>query len=63
VRFYRDHRQVRLEQVRAAVDSGAIGADAVVEMVYADVPREVWPAARLSVLAQMDYLAVSGPDA
>src|SRR5665811_894159 len=63
VRFYRDHRQVRLEQVRAAVASGAVGADAVVEVVYADVPRELWPAARLSVLAQLDYLAVSGPDA
>ena len=31
-------------------------ADAVVAMVYADVPQEVWPAARLSVLAQLDYL-------
>jgi len=57
VRFYLDHRAERLEQVRAAVASGAVGADAVVEMVYADVPREVWPAARLSVLAQLDYLA------
>lgn len=57
VRSYLDHRQERLEQVRSAVASGAIGADAVVEMVYADVPREVWPAARLSVLAQLDYLA------
>ncbi len=63
VRFYLDHRQERLEQVRVAVASGAVGADAVVEMVYADVPREVWPAARLSVLAQLDYLAVSGPGA
>jgi len=57
VRAYLGHRHERLEQVRAAVASGAIGADAVVEMVYADVPREVWPAARLSVLAQLDYLA------
>lgn len=31
-------------------------ADRVVASVYADVPREVWPAARLSVLAQLDYL-------
>lgn len=57
VRFYLSHRQERLEQVRAAVGSGAVGADAVVERVYADVPRQVWPAARLSVLAQLDYLA------
>ena len=56
VRYYLEHRQVRLEQVRAAVVAGAADADAVVETVYADVPREVWPAARLSVLAQLDYL-------
>lgn len=31
-------------------------ADAVVRTVYADVPREVWPAARLSVLAQLAHL-------
>lgn len=31
-------------------------ADLVVKAVYADVPREVWPAARLSVLAQLAYL-------
>ena len=31
-------------------------ADLVVESVYADVPRSVWPAARLSVLAQLSYL-------
>jgi hypothetical protein len=28
----------------------------VVERVYADVPREVWPAAELSVEAQLAYL-------
>ena len=40
-------------------------ADVVVERVYADVPRAVWPAARLSVLAQLAYLrereGLSGP--
>ena len=56
VRYYLDHRQQRLEQVRAALAAGAADADTVVEMVYADVPQEVWPAARLSVLAQLDYL-------
>ena len=58
VRHYIDHRQVRLEQVRAAVDAGATDADAVVAMVYADVPHDLWPAARLSVLAQLDYLRI-----
>jgi glyoxylase-like metal-dependent hydrolase (beta-lactamase superfamily II) len=56
VRHYIEHRQLRLEQVRAAVAAGAANADAVVASVYADVPHEVWPAARLSVLAQLDYL-------
>jgi hypothetical protein len=27
-----------------------------VEIVYADVPREVWPAAELTVRAQLAYL-------
>jgi glyoxylase-like metal-dependent hydrolase (beta-lactamase superfamily II) len=63
VRYYLEHRWERLEQVRAALAEGAAAAgdvaDAVVERVYADVPREVWPAARLSVLAQLDYLRSS----
>ena len=53
---YLAHRQQRLEQVRAAVDAGAVTADQVVETVYADVDRAVWPAARLSVLAQLAHL-------
>lgn len=63
VEYYLDHRRERLEQVREAVlalrevpDEGRDLADRVVESVYADVPRAVWPAARLSVLAQLDYL-------
>jgi glyoxylase-like metal-dependent hydrolase (beta-lactamase superfamily II) len=56
LRHYIDHRLARLEQVRAAVASGAADADAVVAIVYAAVPHEVWPAARLSVLAQLDHL-------
>ena len=53
---YLTHRQARLEQVQAAVAAGATTADAVVERVYADVDRALWPAARLSVLAQLDHL-------
>ena len=56
VSAYLAHREHRLDQVRAALDAGARTADDVVEVVYADVPRELWPAARLSVLAQLDYL-------
>jgi glyoxylase-like metal-dependent hydrolase (beta-lactamase superfamily II) len=60
VRYYLDHRSERLEQVRAAIalTGGDLGSDVdgLVETVYADVPRELWPSARLSVLAQLDYL-------
>ena len=58
--FYLYHRRERLEQVRQALADGASAApdpvQAVVERVYADVPREVWPAAALSVAAQLEYL-------
>jgi len=67
VAFYRIHRRERLEQVRQALADGASGVQDVVERVYADVPREVWPAAALSVAAQLDYLrereGLSGPGA
>ncbi|MEO8827699.1 MBL fold metallo-hydrolase [Lapillicoccus sp.] len=56
VTHYIEHRAERLEQVRLAVASGATDPRAVVELVYADVPREVWRAAELSVRAQLDYL-------
>ena len=56
VRYYLDHRLERLEQVRAAVAVSGADVDGVLETVYAEVPHELWPAARLSVLAQLDYL-------
>jgi glyoxylase-like metal-dependent hydrolase (beta-lactamase superfamily II) len=58
--YYLAHRAERLEQVRAAVAAGATDADAVVERVYADVDQSLWPAAKQSVLAQLDYLGVAG---
>ena len=64
VAFYRTHRAERLEQVRQALADGAAASpdvvQAVVERVYADVPREVWPAAAQSVAAQLDYLRSRG---
>jgi len=53
---YRVHRHERLDQVRAALAQGAVTADDVVRIVYSDVPRNVWPAAKRSVLAQLAYL-------
>lgn len=54
---YLGHRRARLEQVRGALEAGAATAREVVELVYADVDRKLWPAAEWSVQAQMDYLA------
>jgi len=55
---YLDHREDRLDQVRAALE--ALGADAsvrsVVEHVYTDVDEKLWPVAEQSVRVQLDYL-------
>jgi glyoxylase-like metal-dependent hydrolase (beta-lactamase superfamily II) len=55
---YLAHREERLDQVRAALARLGPQASprAVVEDVYADVDRALWPAAELSVRAQLDYL-------
>jgi glyoxylase-like metal-dependent hydrolase (beta-lactamase superfamily II) len=53
---YIDHRRERLAQVEAAVEAGASTAREVVERVYADVDKSLWPAAEWSVQAQLDYL-------
>jgi glyoxylase-like metal-dependent hydrolase (beta-lactamase superfamily II) len=55
-RFYLNHRLARLEQVRAARTAGASSAAEVVARVYADVDKVLWPAAELSVHAQLAYL-------
>jgi glyoxylase-like metal-dependent hydrolase (beta-lactamase superfamily II) len=55
-RFYLAHRQARLDQVRAALAQGARTPGDVVATVYRDVDRALWPAAELSVRAQLDYL-------
>ena len=66
VEFYRVHRAERLEQVRDALADGAAGeadpVEGVLRRVYAEVPQEVWPAARLSIRAQLEFLgARPGP--
>lgn len=57
-RAYSDHREERLEQVRAALRR--LGPDAspreIVEIVYADVDRALWAPAEASVVAQLEYL-------
>ena len=68
VAFYRVHRAERLDQVRQALADGAAAeedpVEGVLRRVYADVPATVWPAARLSIRAQLEYLvpeAGAGP--
>lgn len=56
---YVAHRQQRLEEVRAGVTEGITEPMALVERIYADVPREVWPAALITVKAQLEYLGLS----
>jgi glyoxylase-like metal-dependent hydrolase (beta-lactamase superfamily II) len=58
--YYIVHRQERLAQVEAAVRAGAGTAREVVERVYVDVDRSLWPAAEWSVQAQLDYLKEKG---
>ena len=54
--FYISHRKERLAQVEAALAAGDSSASEVVRRVYADVDPAVWPAAELSVRAQLHYL-------
>ena len=56
---YLAHRHARLEEVRDVVAAGITDAAEIVAIVYADVPREVWPAAELTVRAQLAYLSES----
>ena len=68
-REYLAHRRERLDQVRAALHRLGLAAsddaaDAVVGVVYADVPERLRWAARSSVVAQLRYLsALGGPAA
>ncbi|MGD0703255.1 MAG: MBL fold metallo-hydrolase [Trebonia sp.] len=55
--YYIAHRRERLEQVRAALATGARTPAEVVAVVYADVDRALWPAAEQSVRAQLAYLS------
>ena len=54
--MYLAHREMRLEQVRAAIADGAKTPREVVEIVYADVDQGLWFAAEMSVRAQLEFL-------
>jgi glyoxylase-like metal-dependent hydrolase (beta-lactamase superfamily II) len=59
---YLAHRRARLAQVADAVAAGAGTPRQVVERVYADVDRSVWPAAELTVRAQLAHLGIADSD-
>ncbi|MFE9922173.1 MBL fold metallo-hydrolase [Streptomyces sp. NPDC005774] len=60
VEYYLAHRAHRLAQVETAVENGHRSPSDVVAHVYADVDRSLWPAAELSVRAQLEYLREHG---
>lgn len=60
VEYYLAHRANRLAQVETAVEAGCLTPAQVVAHVYYDVDQALWPAAELSVMAQLDYLREHG---
>lgn len=53
----KDHRFMRLEQVRGAVlESGRFDLESILETIYDDIDTRLNPAARMSIQAQIDYL-------
>lgn len=57
IQQYIRHRADRLDEIRAALATGARTADELVAIVYADTPENLLGAAKLSVQAQMEYLS------
>ncbi|MFT4042815.1 MAG: MBL fold metallo-hydrolase [Gordonia sp. (in: high G+C Gram-positive bacteria)] len=60
-RAYKAHREQRIDQIAAVLDELGISANKakpmkVVRTVYRDVDKKLWPAARMSVKAQLEYL-------
>lgn len=57
---YRSHRQERIAQVQEVLASGKTTAEEVADVVYADVPDAVRPAALSIVRAQLAYIESLG---
>jgi glyoxylase-like metal-dependent hydrolase (beta-lactamase superfamily II) len=58
--YYLAHRAFREEQLMTALADGPRTVDELVAVVYADVPREVWPAAAQSTRATLVKLRAEG---
>ncbi|GAA2369752.1 MULTISPECIES: MBL fold metallo-hydrolase [Gordonia] len=60
-RYYKSHREERLAQIVAALDELGVSPEKakpmkVVRKVYSDVDQKLWPAAKMSVKTQLEYL-------
>lgn len=53
IREYIEHRRARESQIVDAVRSGASTVERMVERIYVDTPRALWPAAGQSVLSHL----------
>lgn len=60
ISWYLAHRRQREQEILAAVEAGARTVGQVVEVVYADVDRALWPLAARSVCAHLRKLAADG---
>jgi glyoxylase-like metal-dependent hydrolase (beta-lactamase superfamily II) len=58
--FYLAHRAYREQQLLAALEQGAATVDELVALVYAEVPRHLWPAAAQSTRATLAKLVAEG---
>jgi glyoxylase-like metal-dependent hydrolase (beta-lactamase superfamily II) len=58
--FYLAHRAFREQQLLTALAGGPHTVDELVAEIYADVPREVWPAAAQSTRATLAKLGAEG---
>jgi glyoxylase-like metal-dependent hydrolase (beta-lactamase superfamily II) len=58
--FYLAHRAYREAQILEALGGGPRTVDQLVEVIYAAVPREVWPAAAQSTRATLAKLRAEG---
>src|SRR4051794_6325589 len=58
--FYLAHRAYREQQILAALADGQRTVDDLVAVIYADYPREVWPAAAQSTRATLAKLRAEG---
>jgi glyoxylase-like metal-dependent hydrolase (beta-lactamase superfamily II) len=58
--FYLAHRAYREAQILAALAAGARTVDELVAVIYADVPRSLWPAAAQSTRATLAKLLAEG---